>query len=74
MGWRIYLWIVGLIVLMTHAPSSLDPAHPAVVDVARVAAFDRLNRSPLSRPVQGLRREGPRGALGQEEREKSGRG
>ena len=68
MGWRIYLWIVGVIALMTHAPSFSDPAHPAVVEVARVAAFDRLTRRPHAPWVQDLSRLGgrPTGRFGHE--------
>jgi len=34
MGWRIYLWIVGVIALVAHAPSFIEPSHPAVAALA----------------------------------------
>ena len=56
MSWRIYLWIVGVIVLMTRAPSFTEPSHPNVI-AAREAFRDQPLAAvlgPLSPAKRGL--------------------
>jgi hypothetical protein len=57
MSWRIYLWIVGVIVLMTHAPSFIGPSHPNLV----AAAGEALRYQPLAAVLGPLSpaRQGP---------------
>ena len=56
MSWRIFVWMVGVIVLMAHVPLFIEPSHPNVVAAARDALrYQTLAAvlSPLSPATRG---------------------